>query len=574
MSELNAQQRQALTQLRDLTNGGDDEVAINVLESVGWDVHRAADLIFGTVSTSSLIPPITPMPIQVFDIDDSLQGEQPRPRLPTNSWSLYFSFRPFLSVLAFPLHILSNIFRFVFGVLRIPIPQLRFSTLNLYRPLPRRPVSRGGSDRWVRELEEETGAVCIGRANVPRGLSTSSATNSAGPSSLTARPRVSSEDRKLLPDFVLGSYDEALRTCRDEARIGCIILVSEEHDDVTEFKRATLTDSTFVKLLYDNNILVWGGDVQDQEAWSAAEKLQATTYPFVAFLALQPRRSPSLPSRSAISQPPSLTVLSRHQGPPASSTSSPGPTSAHTLIDHLTNQVLPRVTSYLERIHASHKERERDRQLREEQDQAFNDSVRRDTERIRSKMEEDRKERDRIKAKKEEDERKIGEQREKAKKDAVRMEWRRWTRRIEKVKGENASVKELRISIRLPSGARVMRMFDKSSTLTALYIYVDTNLIPSEYNMDEDPLEPPEDGYWKGDLEDCIEARIARGVSGTEWWCFQLALAYPRKEIPWKSGVSLGDIESLKGGGHIVVELLGHQASSTGDDGYDTEDSE
>lgn len=39
MSNLDAHQREALAQLRDLTNGGDDDVAISVLDSVGWDVQ-------------------------------------------------------------------------------------------------------------------------------------------------------------------------------------------------------------------------------------------------------------------------------------------------------------------------------------------------------------------------------------------------------------------------------------------------------------------------------------------------------------------------------------------------------
>jgi FAS-associated factor 2 len=32
--------------------------------------------------------------------------------------------------------------------------------------------------------------------------------------------------------------------------------------------RTTLTDPGLVKLLYDNDVIVWGGDVRDQEAWS------------------------------------------------------------------------------------------------------------------------------------------------------------------------------------------------------------------------------------------------------------------------------------------------------------------
>lgn len=87
----------------------------------------------------------------------------------------------------------------------------------------------------MRELEEETGAVCIGSTSGPRGIST--ATESAGPSTLTSRPSTAEDGGKILPDFTLGSYDEVLRACQREARIACIILVSEEHDDVVEFKR-------------------------------------------------------------------------------------------------------------------------------------------------------------------------------------------------------------------------------------------------------------------------------------------------------------------------------------------------
>jgi FAS-associated factor 2 len=39
MDTLSTTQLQALSQLRDLTNGGDDDVAIGVLSSVDWDVQ-------------------------------------------------------------------------------------------------------------------------------------------------------------------------------------------------------------------------------------------------------------------------------------------------------------------------------------------------------------------------------------------------------------------------------------------------------------------------------------------------------------------------------------------------------
>lgn len=145
--------------------------------------------------------------------------------------------RSFFSLLAFPFHILSSIFRFVFGFLRIPIPHLRFMGLNLYRGRQFRPLP-GGPDRWLRELEEETGAISIGRLRQPHATS-SSLNMDSGQSSLTSR-RVTgqTEDgRKLLPDFTSTTYEEMLKLCQREMKIGCIILVSEEHDDVPEFKR-------------------------------------------------------------------------------------------------------------------------------------------------------------------------------------------------------------------------------------------------------------------------------------------------------------------------------------------------
>ena len=159
--------------------------------------------------------------------------------------------------------------------------------LNFYRTRQFRAPSRGGPDRWLRELEEETGAISIGRLKQPRGT-TSSFNTEPGQSSLTSRRKNGQieDGRKLLPDFTISTYEEMLRLCQREMKIGCVILVSEEHDDVLEFKRynicqiniviaylsffarSTLTDSAFVKTLCDNDIIVWGGDVRDQEAWS------------------------------------------------------------------------------------------------------------------------------------------------------------------------------------------------------------------------------------------------------------------------------------------------------------------
>lgn len=91
-------------------------------------------------------------------------------------------------------------------------------------------------------MEEETGAVCISRSRITRGVTVSG--TDAGPSTLTPRYVTagatggSTDDTgKVLPDFTVGGYEDTLKTCQREAKIGCVIIVSDEHDDVPEFKR-------------------------------------------------------------------------------------------------------------------------------------------------------------------------------------------------------------------------------------------------------------------------------------------------------------------------------------------------
>jgi FAS-associated factor 2 len=115
--------------------------------------------------------------------------------------------------------------------------------------------------------------------------------------------------------------------------------------------------------------------------------------------------------------------------------------------------------------------------------------------------------------------------------------------------------------------------------LTALYAYVDSQLVPSHFEPKDDPSTAPE-GTEIG--EKALESQIHATGSAGKWWGFQLATAYPRSEIPWKRGVQLGDLSMLKGGGQIVVEMLGSPRSSVersngddeGSDGYQTESDE
>ncbi|KAL4250158.1 UBX domain-containing protein [Abortiporus biennis] len=611
---LSTSQREALNQLQALTNGGDPDVAMGVLESVDWDVQRAADVIFGShpsaplniSSPSQPEPTSPPSSNNIMDnYDESEQGllsGQPSNRgyrrQSQSGSSLSLIVRPLrliLSILAFPFHILRAIFR----ILHIPLPQLpiTLSSLTVYyrssgagRTNDFRMDPRSVAERWVHALEEETGVLCASRARIHAGEGSASGVGPSN-SNLTARKQDGSSvdvGERVLPDFFLGSYEEFAKACANEldAKIGCVILVSDEHDDDAEFKRSTLTDPKFVGLMQSNNFLVWGGDVRDRDAWSAAQKLEATTYPFVAFIALQPRRGPS--SRAGVSSPPSLTILSRHQGP--SIPPSSAPTSSTTLIKHLTDNLLPRVTPFLIRTRNQAAEREtlkaletasrqRDRQIRAEQDRVYEETWRKDKERIEARLAEERRSKEEARVKEEalkrEEEQKNKAMLDLAKWESKKMAWRRWGRRglvprePRPGNGDSGRGKTIRISVRMPDGKRGVRFFGENDSVTAVFAFVDTLFIPTttstpqnqEFSSDLDPATPP-DGYEIGE-EGLIKAMTFEEKNGEDWWGFKLATTYPRREISWEGQKKIGEVDGLRGGGQLIVEIVDNRETKS-----------
>jgi FAS-associated factor 2 len=304
----------------------------------------------------------------------------------------------------------------------------------------------------------------------------------------------------------------------------------------------------------------------EEDCLIASQKLQATTYPFVAFVALQPRRMGQSSQRSV------LTVLSRHQGPsiPASS----APTSAQTLVSHLNDQLLPRVLPYLTnlrsqaaeretaRLYEQH-QREKERALRAEQDRAFEETARRDKERIERKIAEEREEQQAALRQAEEERRMIEEQQKSAEENAQwqakRMEWRRWGRKTllprEPRPGEQGRGKTVRVGVRMPNGQRSVRFFGEADSLTAVYAFVDAQFIPEgkEFSSSSDPVCAPE-GEEPGEIG-LLHAMEKVGKKNGDWWGFKLATVYPRREIHWEPNRKVGEVEGLSGG-QLVVELL------------------
>ncbi len=402
-------QQDAISSLRTVlqSSGGsvpDDDVLATLLEVEGWDVSRAARLVEEdttaerrrsgaddeTIARSFAQDPRVrgsmednqPLISSGSGFDSSRRaysngtgapsslpggaGLRPYPRGSDNSTMSIAQM--IWTALTFPFSLASSLLLFLARLLRI---RALFGGGDTSRGLERSDP-RTSAERFVRQLEEQTGGT------TSRSIAASSSNGDVG-NSETRAPAL-----KRLPPFFVGGYADALRSAKEQIKILAIVLVSREHGDVDRFKTNTLTDGDLVDLLSRDDFIVWGGDVREREAYQVATTLQASTYPFVAFIALQPPRPASRTSAGSSSSSPRAAILSRLEGSPSSATS------AASIASHISDVLLPRTRSYLDRLRAEKRRREMERELRAEQDRAYQEASRRDAERITQKREEER----------------------------------------------------------------------------------------------------------------------------------------------------------------------------------------
>jgi FAS-associated factor 2 len=286
--------------------------------------------------------------------------------------------------------------------------------------------------------------------------------------------------------------------------------------------RETLANPEFVSTIADNNILLWGGDVSSLEPFSASLKLGATTYPFIAFIAVQPSRLPSSSNNNSSTRI-TLAILSRFSGPTQT-------TSQH-LTTHITDTLIPRVNSFLERLKAEERSRHHDRLERAESERRAEASAAADSARIAKKREEERM------RKREEEER----TRQLIQKQTLEMRRRRfWYGCRESLPAEPkaGSAGVIRITLRTPAGQRVLRNFTKGDSQDDLFRWCSSTLVPTDSPpqiSSDEPYDPRMEG-----------------------WGFKLATSYPRVALSWQdwpTTISTIAEGALKDGGMIVMEL-------------------
>ncbi|KAI9759691.1 MAG: hypothetical protein M4579_002168 [Chaenotheca gracillima] len=274
-----------------------------------------------------------------------------------------------------------------------------------------------------------------------------------------------------LPFFENG-YAQAHDLAKQELKFLLVVLLSPEHDDTASFVRETLLAPDVVEYIRnpENNVILWAGNVQDSEAYQVSTSLKCTKFPFAAVVTHTPQTSSA-----------AMSTVGRIVGP----------TPPAAFLAKI-REAISNYSEALDQARATRASRQAERNLREEQNSAYERSLAQDRERTRQKREAEA-----AKARVEEEEK--AKQVAEAQEAQNLLRWKKW--RSQSLPNEPTDPEETksasRLSIRMPSGERVVRKFAAQAPMDDLYAFVECYDVthPTEASDQEEVVDGPPSGY-------------------------------------------------------------------------------
>jgi FAS-associated factor 2 len=446
----------------------EDPVAAAAAQAAPQDIRRQETLLNGFTSsprssTSSRRALIEPAPRVVPQPENQVTTQAPL--------LLAIIFAPFSLVYS----MLSRYFRFMGWMFPfIPRTWGRLTASNINRPpsqrgaaTGRRPLNpRDTAARFIREFEEEYGP-------------------------------------HQLPFFESG-YAQAFDLAKKNLQFLLVILVSPEHDETTSFVRDTLLSREVVDFVRDpsNNIVLWAGNVQDSEAYQVSSALNCTKFPFASLIVHTPQVSST-----------AMGIATRIAGP----------TPPTQFVAKL-RAAMQQHTEPLNRVRAQRQEQQATRNIRQQQDSAYERSLATDRERARKKKEEQERQA--------REEKEALEREEAAERYAQNLlQWRKWRAASIPTEPSPEAKDIVRIAVKLPSEERVVRKFAAETHLEELYAFVECH-----------------------DLLQEVDEKVEEPQGFEHEYKFQLVSPMPREVYDLKSAGTIR--ERIGRSGNLIVETL------------------
>lgn len=315
-----------------------------------------------------------------------------------------------------------------------------------------------------------------------------------------------------------GGHAQALDAAKKDVKFLLIVLISPEHDDTDFLVRGTLLSQEFVEFVNDpaNKVILWGGNVLDSEAYQVSLEYNCTKFPCSVLACLTPKEGATR-----------MGIIKRIAGP----------TTPSRYLASL-RSAMDKYKPDLEGVRAERAANDFARNLRAEQDAAYERSLATDRERARQ-----RREAEEAAAA---EERRVREEAEAAERqEQKRQQWRKWRATTVPPEPKASDKDAVRLALNMPEGfggGRVVRRFSKEATLEQLYAFVECYTILSA------GAEGGEGG-----------AKIVEPEDYTHKYDFRVALLMPRETLYPDSGVTLA--EKVGRGGNLIVEDIPHYES-------------
>ncbi|EXJ83648.1 hypothetical protein A1O1_07272 [Capronia coronata CBS 617.96] len=320
--------------------------------------------------------------------------------------------------------------------------------------------------------------------------------------------------------FAETGFNLTLDDAKKNFKFLLVVLLSPSHDENTGWVQETLLSGQLKTFLdsHKDELLLWGGNVRDAEAYQVSSSLQCTKFPFVGLIC-QTNDSGSA----------AMTVVLRASGPMP--------------VSELVAKLGTAMTAHqaqLAATRAQRAEQQASRNLRQEQDSAYERSLAQDRERARRRREEAEAA---ARAEKEAQERAMALE----KRRANIAQWRHW-RAQSLPKEPGPEVKDaIRVSIRMASGERIIRKFHSEADLDELYAFVD--------------------------CYEVVKAKEAAGTNGEEVeepvgyeheYGFRLVSPMPRTVVDLEKGGSVG--ERIGKAANLLVEPVEEEEEASDED--------
>jgi len=287
--------------------------------------------------------------------------------------------------------------------------------------------------------------------------------------------------------------------------------LSPEHDDTGLFIRDVLLSDTVTHFLNDssNNIHLWAGSVQDSEAYQVASSLSISTFPSAVLIA----HTPSVSSTA-------MSVVAHIAGP----------TTPERFIATLAAAIRQHSAELAQR-RGVRAEQQAARDIRDQQNTAYERSLAADRERARVRREAEV-------ARQTADAEREKQQYEKQRYEANLAQWRKWRAHLLAEEPAASNKNAVRINVRLLNGERVMHRFLPEADIEEIYAYIECYDIRKVANGAGDEKNTPPEKPAEFEHE----------------YAFKLVSPLPREVYDIANGGKIG--ERIGRSGNLVVERV------------------